>query len=133
MGSEEWRLSYFIRLASQALIEGNVSAALELGAGLYEYFTVQKIYLPTIEHGHSFPPGTTEKATEVHVQNANERAQHVVEFAQRLLGKNYGRFASGKINHRKLARQFLAIVKPNYKERRVRQIIRAAVRSGELA
>ena len=57
MGSEEWRFARFVELGEKVLLEGNVSAAMELGEGLYGYFTVQKVYLPNIEYGARMKEG----------------------------------------------------------------------------
>ncbi len=83
-------------------------------------------------HGRSFSGKTTDAAKKGHTKKGKERAQHVIEFAQRVLDQGGGRFASGKINQRNLARQYLAIVKPRIKEDRVRQIIGAAIRDRKL-
>ena len=82
--------------------------------------------------GRSFSGKTTDAAKKGRTKKGKERAQHVIEFTRRLLDGDYGRFPSGKINQRKLARQYLAVVKPRIKEARVRQIIRAAIHSREL-
>ncbi len=57
IGSEEWRFAQFVRLGEKVLLEGDEFAAMELGAALYEYFTVQKIYLPTMKYGARFNEG----------------------------------------------------------------------------
>ena len=82
--------------------------------------------------GRSFSGKTTDAAQKGRSEKGKERAQHVIEFAQRMLNGGYGRFASGRINQRKLARKFLELVKPRIKEDRVRQIIRAAIHDEKL-
>ncbi|MCH8037608.1 MAG: hypothetical protein IIC53_10860 [Proteobacteria bacterium] len=57
MGSEEWRFARFVRLGEQVCLKGDEFAAMELGEGLYEYFTVQGVYQPNIEYGARMKEG----------------------------------------------------------------------------
>ena len=91
-----------------------------------------RVNRPAIEHGLEFSPKGTDAATKEHIEKGKKRAAHVIEFARLLLDGGYGRFPSGKVNQRKLARRFLEVVKPRIKDARVRQIIRAAIRDRKL-
>ena len=108
------------------------SAGVRMGRLAEWWVWRRKMYDAEAVLGRNFFGKKTDAAKKGRIKKGKERAAHVIEFARQLLGGGYGRFASGRINQRKLARNFLKLVKPRIKERRVRQIISDAVRDGKL-
>ncbi len=82
--------------------------------------------------GQLFDKKNTAPATKARGRRKDANEQWIIDVSQKALDLGFGRFKSGKINQRDLARRCLRMNSP-VKETRVRQIIRAAVRNDKLA
>ena len=82
--------------------------------------------------GVKFDKKNTGPATKARGRRKDANEQWIIDVSRKALDLSFGRFKSGKINQRDLARRCLKMNSP-VKETRVRQIIRAAVRNGKLA
>ena len=89
--------------SSEELLMDAVDSVFEIGRH-YEAL-IKKPFEPHALHGHKFPSGTTDKATEAHTEKAQYRADQVLFAARAVLRSGLGRKQNGDINHSKLAEE----------------------------
>ena len=87
---------------------------------------------PAALHGQKFPTGRTDAATKGRTKKGEKRAKHVIDMARRILKTGGGRFKNGRINQSLLANRYVGLAEPGIGKERARQIIRDAIRRGEL-
>ena len=116
------------------LISYAVESAFEIGRH-YEALR-KKPFEPHALHGQKFPSGTTDKATEVHKEKAQHRADQVLFAARAVLQSGLGRKQNGNINSSKLAEEialkYSEALNIRIGESRIAQIIKKHILSDKL-
>jgi len=111
-----------------------VESAFEIGRH-YEALR-KKPFEPHALHGQKFPSGTTDKATEVHKEKAQHRADQVLFAARAVLQSGLGRKQNGNINSSKLAEEialkYSEALNIRIGESRIAQIIKKHILSDKL-
>jgi len=120
--------------SSEELLMDAVESALEIGRS-YEAL-IKKPFEPHALHGQKFPSGTTDKATEVHKEKAQYRADQVLFAARAVLRSGLGRKQNGDINRSKLAEEialkYSEALNIRIGESRIAQIIKKHILSDKL-
>ena len=130
-----WWLGHLGDLLIRILSETDVNRALNLTlqyGGDRQRYRDQHGYLAEIQHGREFHPRPTDKATDVHVKNAEGRKNTVITMARLMLKDGKGRLKNRRINVRALAKLCTENVLCPVRVDRAIELIKEAVETGEL-